>query len=176
VGDDRPVWGVLSLKEKIRIIEPLLRQGWSTREIAMTFLGATKNSIIGFSHRHISARLRTPYNRRRDQQQLLDANNSKRVSVSKALPEKAKRVKKGKGLTFNPIQKIFSDRKSDPRNPASLPSANLVRFSMRKMGRECAYISGSPTEFAMCCGLPVVNSELCAEHLAKCWRPAERSR
>ena len=180
--DDKPVWGVLSPQEKLRIIEPLLRQGWSTREIATAFQGATKNSVIGFSHRHINKTIKSPQRRRATLKvseathaEATHADMHQAASVLGAWPSKPIAPMK-QGLNCNLVPKTFPVRKGDPRNPASLPSPNLVRFSQRRMGRECAYISGSPTEFAMCCGLPVVNHELCAEHFAKCWRPVERSR
>ena len=117
---------------------------------------------------------------RRDREEAKLETRGKQVSRRRKPLLKLVEPKRELAFTRTGDTKFLRPRKKHPTfHCEPLPedhSFGAVRFSDRKIGKQCAWIVGDPNDDCLCCGKPILNgSEYCEEHFDRAyvqWRKA----
>lgn len=177
-----PEWVTLTEEEKAEIIRPLAESNATSTAIAAAFMGASKNAIIGFCHRHGIALLSRVEKARRPEEQRKAEERAARYRAKIAVERKAAEA----DLTTRGT--VREDRKQVARNQALAraiqnptpvmskgfmdirPDGTPARVSLLDIGRhQCRWPVGDPREpgFGFCGETTRESSSYCARHHAK---------
>lgn len=156
--NSRPQWKSLNTAEKIDAIRAFWFSGCSTREIAASMEGVTRNAIIGMYHRFPNS--------------LTDKPLVKRGIIDDVAAKSRKDRKRRAPVTF-----LFADKTSKP-----LPQPVEIAFEYRLCGKpllklganECKWSinDASGEDLHLFCALPADGS-YCHHHKTRAHQPAK---
>jgi GcrA cell cycle regulator len=165
------VWDTPS---NVDLLKAMWNEGASASEIARAIGGGvTRNGVISKVHRlKLQKRERPKAFHRRDR---VTRDTKPQITGKRGragnpgVPSVASIMHRMEGRAkIKPPREIVDD--------AGVDVTDLIAFSDRKIGQQCAWIPGNPLDGAMCCGKPVrENSQWCEEHHARVYsaRPAQ---
>jgi GcrA cell cycle regulator len=146
-------------------------EGASAGEIATALgQGVTRNAVIGKV-----TRLKLPPHR---QNHTVRAVRPEQHG-NKGHPQARTIVARAEGRQRSAALANVQHSRSVPFRPGSLPREDgvdftgRIGFASRRIGHQCAWIFGEPSDGAVCCGKPVKpGTEWCPDHWAKIYKKA----
>lgn len=155
---DQPDWTALTKEQRLNLMEPHRLNGESAAEIAAHFQNCSRNAALGALHRaHRSLQAHIGVN-------AVKAARSKSSSGGKKYERSTVKVKTNSPLAVKlggaPPQPVYLDPED------GVDCTSLIGFADRRIGHECAWISGDPLNASSgFCGRPTVDgSQWCEVH------------
>ena len=157
----------------VETLNRLWTEGLSASEIATKMgHGLTRSAVIGKAHRlKLGSRKVEPHVGKRGRAGNPGGVSAHRVQKARSIaarPDKATHSSAGSfSLHFGNVP-FRSGSVVDDHDDDGVDVSHLMRFTDRRIGKDCAYIPGDPRNGARCCGQPVVaGQQWCSEHLAR---------